>query len=647
MRTNHLFVGLFVVSTLTPKLFAVDKVWNFNSPFGLAVNSQDCVYVAEIKAARISKFNLEGDSQGVIDTIPGYGKLMGPFDIAIGPNDWIYITDCLAHKVIVLDEQEKLQLILGEESKGMSPGQFSEPHFLTVNQHGEIFVADTFNARIQKFSPSGEFISAWGQIGIKPGEFLHHGYLACVGVDNEGFLYVREFDGGRIQKFTEDGVYVATFSSRGTEPGQLDEGYGLSVIANRLICPDTFQSRVQLFDLDGKLLEVWEPGEGNGGRQLNHPVDIAQARTGELVMTDWKNERVVKLSSSGKFLGDWGRSQEGLVDWSPPDWYKRTSNKPIKVGLYGATDNTTLDRASANGIDIIYPSLDNQHRDWGINQQVKHAKALDVEIHPSIACLPFGNGSEPSEIFQEHPEWCLWKRSATEPLSTILSWANAGARSFRADHIAFQVQIHGVQGVMLDYIRYLGTDYGYDPIIIDGFHQKYGLNPLDLPQDDLRWMQYRADFVTAFIVELREKLERQIPDRRVKLSVYLSGDNPAPDEYLKQSLQDWKTWAQMGVIDTVNVAWYTRDFDQIYSAVRRVREAVPDEIEVNSFIACYGGNLNTSDLLRKGFEASIAGGADQVTIYRGDSVDELGLWEAIGGITTDIKSMQVGSSAED
>ena len=230
----------------------------------------------------------------------------------------------------------------------------------------------------------------------------------------------------------------------------------------------------------------------------------------------------------------------------------------------------------------------------------------------------------------------MWKKGATEPIKMILSWAHPEARTFRADHIVSQVKSEGVDGVMLDYIRYLGTDYGYDPVIVDGFFKKYGVNPLDLPQNDFRWMQYRADFVTQFIVELRHKLAQEIPDRHVEISVYTSGGDPTPGVYLTTSLQDWKTWAKMGIVDKLHFAWYTRDLDQIYTAIRRVREAVPDRVKVNSFIACYGGNLNTPPLLRKGFEASIAGGADEVTIYRIDAVRELNLWDAIGEITADV-----------
>ena len=626
---SRLLTLLILISTLPVWALEENRNPTFNSPFGIAVNSKDVVYVAEIRGKRIAKLDASGNLLGEIRNIDGYGPLEGPFDVAVGPEDRIYITDTLAHRIVVLDANEKLLFALGTGIKGAQPGEFSQPHFIAVNKQGEIFISDTFNARVEKFSPEGKFIKEWGKAGDGPGEFLQHGYVARIDVDNQGFVYVREFDGGRIQKFTEDGQYVATFSRRGNSPGELDEGYGLSVIDNKLFCPDTFESRVQIFNLDGKLETIWAPGEGNEGEHFNHPVDIAALSTGDLVMTDWKNDRVLKLKRDGKFIASWGRSMTDLLGWTPPKIIERPTRGPVRLSIYAGTDQGTLEKAHRAGVTTIYPSIDMQYQPWPLKEPVELGKSQGIEIHPSIACLSFGQGRTNSSIYHEHPEWCLWKKGSTEPMKTLLGWAHPGARSLRADHLVAQVKATGVQGIMLDYIRYLGTDYGYDPVLVDGFFRKFGVNPLTLPQDDLRWMQYRADFVTEFIVELRHKLAVEIPDRHVEISVYLSGDDPDPKIYLKGSLQDWRTWARMGIVDTLHVAQYTRDLDAIYTAVRRVREVVPDRVKVNSFIACYGGNLNTPELLRKGYQASVAAGADEVTIYRGDAIEELNLWDAI------------------
>jgi len=605
--------------------------WKFNGPFGVAVNSADVVYVAEINNKRISKFTVDSRWIGTIEEIEGYGNLVGPFDVTIGPEDRIYITDTFNHKVLVLDAEENLLFVLGKEPKSAEPEHFIEPHFVAVNQRGEIFVADTFNARIQKFAADGTFLRTWGRMGKGPGEFLMTGYLGGITCDNRGHVYVRETDGGRIQKFTEDGGHVATFARRGTKPGELDEGYGAVMIGDIFYAVDTFESRVQRFTPEGKLIDVWDPGEGNSGPHFNHPVDIAELRDGNLVVTDWKNNRVVKLSPEGEFLATWGESMEDLLAYEPPAWVARASDKRIPISIYGSTSQADLDACRTHGVERIYYSHGNQDGDWPLVDAVKIANEMGIQVHSSVAMFVFG---KTSEFTSSHPELRIWKKGATEPVNTIQSWAQPAVRSHRATHLFEQARRTRLNGIMLDYIRYLGPDYAYDPIVIDAYIEKTGVDPNTLPQDDLQWMQFRADYVTEFIVELRRNLAEL--DHDVHISAYLAGDDPDPSAYLKQAMQDWRTWARMGIVDTLIVAPYTRDFGRIYESVRRVRAVIPDRTRINCMIACYGGNLNTPELLRKGVDVAIAAGADEVSIYRSDAIWDLELWEAIGEISAEV-----------
>jgi hypothetical protein len=606
--------------------------WKFKGPFGVAVNSEDVIYVAEINNKRISKFTVEGEWIGTIGTVEGYGDLVGPFDVTIGLEDWIYITDTFNHKVLVLDAEENLQFVLGKEPKSGEPEHFIEPHFVAVNQRGEIFVGDTFNARIQKYSPDGTFLKTWGRIGEAPGEFLLTGYLGGITCDNRGHVYVRETDGGRIQKFTEDGDHVATFARRGTNPGELDEGYGAVMIGDIFFAVDTFESRVQRFTPEGELIDMWDPGEGNTGDHFNHPVDIAETRDGSLVVTDWKNNRVVKLSPEGEFLATWGEYlMDELLAYEPPARVARPSDKRILISIYGSTSLSDLEAYEKYGIHAVYYSHARQAGDWPLVEAVKIANEKGVEVNSSIAMFMFG---KETEFSRSHPEYFIWKKDAREPVNTIQSWAHPEVRSFRATHLFEQARRTRQHGIMLDYIRYLGTDYCYDPIAIDTFFKKTGINPNTLPQDDLQWMQFRADYITEFIVELRRKLADL--DHEVKISVFAGGDDPDPSTYLKLALQDWRTWAKMGIVDTLIIAPYTRDFGLIYDSVSRARAVIPDRIRINCMIACYGGNLNTPELLRKGVDVAVAAGADEVSIYRSDAIWELELWETIGEIARDV-----------
>jgi len=82
---------------------------------------------------------------------------------------------------------------------------------LSIAPDDTLFVADGRANRVQKLSPDGTVLAAWGVPGARPGDFrLPHG----IAVDADGAVYVTEIDGKRVQKF------VPPAAQRGAEPGR-------------------------------------------------------------------------------------------------------------------------------------------------------------------------------------------------------------------------------------------------------------------------------------------------------------------------------------------------------------------------------------------------------------------------------------------
>ena len=87
--------------------------------------------------------------------------------------------------------------------KGTGHGQFMYPHSLAIDDDGNIYVGDTGNKRIQKFSSNGTFLTSWGSEGSAYGQFLG---LHDVAVDpNNRFIYSLELKNHRVQKFSSNG----------------------------------------------------------------------------------------------------------------------------------------------------------------------------------------------------------------------------------------------------------------------------------------------------------------------------------------------------------------------------------------------------------------------------------------------------------
>ena len=149
----------------------------------------------------------------------------------------------------------------------LAHGQFETPHGLRVDAEGNIWTTDIAQQLVIKFDRDGRkqmVLGIRGNAGFEIDTLGLHAKLfdkpTDVAFDSDGNVYISDgYGNSRVVKYTSDGEYVMEWGEHGSEPGQFNLPHTIYVdSSNRVWVGDRNNHRIQVFDTDGNLLEVWD-----------------------------------------------------------------------------------------------------------------------------------------------------------------------------------------------------------------------------------------------------------------------------------------------------------------------------------------------------------------------------------------------------
>ena len=246
--------------------------WTFGRVTGVAVDSQDRVHLCQqAQDPPVLVF----DPDGNYIRSWGTGSVVEPHTIYVGPDDVLYLADRGAHVAskFTLDGEPLLELgnrgqpsdtgcNEDEADVPRAAGPFNRPTRLFPSPSGDLYVSDGYrNSRVHRFSADGTLISSWGTPGkAAPGQFrVPH----CVWVDGQGLVYVADRWNNRIQIFSPSGEFVSQW-------GDLNLPTDLFMDANEkvyLYCHgpsyqegpavDALDNSISVLDKEGRVEATW------------------------------------------------------------------------------------------------------------------------------------------------------------------------------------------------------------------------------------------------------------------------------------------------------------------------------------------------------------------------------------------------------
>ncbi|WP_199344657.1 MULTISPECIES: glycoside hydrolase family 10 protein [Nostoc] len=225
------------------------------------------------------------------------------------------------------------------------------------------------------------------------------------------------------------------------------------------------------------------------------------------------------------------------------------------------------------GIPFFFKGTDGQDVIADIISQARREGLLAIPWFEFGFMVPLS-----SELASQHPDWLTQKPDGTQTSISAageVAWLNPfhpEVQKFITELVMEVITQYDADGVQFDDHMSLPVDFGYDKYTISLYTQETGNPPPPNPQAQA-WIKWRADKITAFMVDLHQTVKARKPNAIFSVS---------PNYYdfaYKLQLQDWLNWVRLGIVDELVMQVYRNDLESFIAQITR-----PEILETQKII---------------------------------------------------------------